>query len=64
MADNATAIAELENILQAGATEVTVDGQTVKYDFAAIRKRLRHLKNTDDEATRRPLSYSVDLSGF
>jgi hypothetical protein len=48
MADNSAAIAQIEEILRAGARQVTVDGTTVVYDFESLRKELRHLKATDD----------------
>ena len=37
MADNATKIAALQSVLDTGATDVSVDGETVKYDPAARR---------------------------
>lgn len=64
MADYSTEIAELEAILQAGATSVTVDGQTVNYDLTQVRRRLRELKQLDDTATKRPSALSINLSGF
>ena len=64
MADNTAAIAQLEAILQAGASSVVVDGQAVTYDLKSIRRRLRELKNTDDDATKRPPALSIDLSGW
>ncbi len=41
MADNATKIATLQAILDAGAAGVSVDGESVTYDLAAIRKEIR-----------------------
>lgn len=64
MADYSTEIAELEAILQAGASSVVVDGQSVTYDLKQIRRRLRELKAADDTATKRPVALSIDLSGF
>ena len=47
MADNATKIATLQAILDAGASGVSVDGESVTYDLAAIRKEIRELKQAD-----------------
>ena len=41
MADNATKIATLQAILDAGAAGVSVDGESVTYDLAAVRKEIR-----------------------
>lgn len=56
-------IAELEAILDAGASEVTVDGQRVRYDLDSVRRRLAELRRQQD-ATKRPRASQIDLSGF
>lgn len=63
MADNTAAIAALEEILNNGATSVTVDGETIHYDFDEIRRRLRELRATDDDqAGQRPRLFRIDLT--
>ena len=47
MADNSAEIAKLEAILNAGATSVSIEGETVNYDFAEIRRQIGDLKRTD-----------------
>jgi hypothetical protein len=64
MADNSTAIAEIEAILNTGVSSATVDGQAVTYDLDQLRRRLRELKASDDDATKRPTSLKINLSGF
>ena len=65
MADNATKIATLQAILDAGASGVSVDGESVKYDLAAIRKEIRELKQADPNfRNRRPRAASINLGGF
>ncbi len=65
MADNATKIATLQAILDAGASGVSVDGQSVRYDMAAIRKEIRELKAADPNfRNRRPRAASINLGGF
>lgn len=58
-----TEIANLEAILNAGASQVSVDGRNVAYDFDAIRRRLAELRRKQD-ATKRPRVAQADLSGF
>lgn len=48
MANNSAAIAAIEAILNGGAKATSVDGMSVSYDFAELRKRLAELKATDD----------------
>jgi hypothetical protein len=48
MADNTAQIAAIELILNGGAKATSVDGMSVSYDFAELRKRLAELKATDD----------------
>lgn len=55
-------IAQLESILDAGASRVTTDGVTVQYDLEEIRRRLAKLQNELDQ-TKRPRLASIDLSG-
>jgi hypothetical protein len=61
MPDNSVAIAQIENILNIGATSVTVDGTTVNYNFEELRRRLKELRNTDP-AYRRSRIGQIDLS--
>ncbi len=65
MADNATKIATLQAILDAGASGVSVDGESVTYDLAAIRKEIRELKQADPNfRNMRPRAASINLGGF
>jgi hypothetical protein len=61
MPDNSAAIAQIEAILNNGATSVTTDGTTINYDFAELRRRLKELRNTDP-AYRRSRIGQIDLS--
>lgn len=62
MPDNSAKIAHLESILDSGAIEAVIDGQKVRVDPAAIRKRLRELEATDDNITvKRPRASTLDL---
>ena len=56
-------IAELEDILNRGASRVVVDGVAVTYDFPSIRRRLAQLKREQDPS-KRPRVSSIDLSNF
>jgi len=56
-------IAELEAILNTGATSVFVGGQKVTYDFGQIRRRLVELRRQKDHMTK-PRIGTIDLSGF
>jgi len=63
--DNSAKIAELQAILQAGANSVSVDGTTVSYDLAEVRRQLRELMANDrTQSGRRPVAASINLSGF
>ncbi len=68
MPDNSAEIGELEEILQAGATRVVVDGQAVTYDFDKIEKRIVQLKATDTATLAagkvRPRIMRANLTGF
>lgn len=59
----ASQIADLESILDAGATSVFVDGQKVTYDLDGIRQRLAELRRQQDQM-RRPRTATLDLSNF
>ena len=61
MADNSVVIAELEAILNAGVTGITIDGNRTEWDLGEIRKRLVVLKNEDDTATKRPTRLGINL---
>lgn len=62
MADHSTRIAEIQNILRAGASSITTDGVSVSYDFDSLRRELRQLMAEDDtHAGRRPTIATVDL---
>ncbi len=63
MPDHSERIEAIQSILRAGAKSVTVDGVTVQYDFASLRKELRDLM-ADDPAYvgRRPRLSSINIS--
>lgn len=64
MADHSAEIARIESILRRGVTTVTVDGTTMTYDFAELRRQLDRLRQLDD-ATRgkRPFAATIRLDG-
>lgn len=63
MADHSVRIEQIQNILRAGATSVTVDGVTTTFDFASLRRELRQLMADDDvHQDRRPVISSFDLT--
>ncbi len=65
MADNSAKIAELEAILETGATTVKVDGQEIVRDLNVVRAELRRLQAADDtDKNRRPVTSRINLSGF
>lgn len=65
MADNTAEIARLRAILNSGKSSYTIEGQTVSYDLAQVRKRLLELIAEDDtETVRRPRSVRIKLDGF
>lgn len=65
MADHSERIAEIQEILRAGASSVTTDGTTVSYDFDELRRELRQLMAEDDaHKKRRPVAASIYLGGF
>lgn len=66
MPDNSTKIADLEAILDAGATAGNVDGQQVSFaSHDQIRRRINELKAADDDlaSTARSTFNTIDLSG-
>lgn len=58
-----TEIANLEAILNAGANDVSTDGDRTVFDLDSVRRRLAELRRKQD-ATKRPRVAQVDLSGF
>ena len=60
------AIANLEQILDSGASSVTVDGETTTFDMRAVHDRLASLKaelaTLEGKKTRRPIFNRIDLS--
>ncbi len=60
------AIANLEQILDSGATTVSVDGNTTVFNLDEARKRLKELQDelrqAQNKSRRRPLFNSIDLS--
>lgn len=63
--DNTARIRDIREILATGAKSVTVDGTTVTYDFAELRRELRELMAEDDaQGGRRPAASSIYLGGF
>ena len=65
MPNNTARIAQIRALLDTGATQVIVDGQTVTINPASLRKQLRQLMATDDtNAGRRPLAATVNLGGY
>lgn len=64
MADNSAKIAAIRAILESGATQGTVDGRTVVYDHASLRRELRELEKNDDAAGggKRPVASRIKLN--
>ncbi len=70
MSRNATdikeAISNLEQILDSGASSVTVDGETTTFDMKSVNARLASLKaelaTLQGKKTRRPIFNTIDLS--
>ncbi len=70
MSRNATdikeAISNLEQILDSGASSVTVDGETTTFDMKSVNARLASLKSElatlQGKKTRRPIFNTIDLS--
>ncbi len=65
MASNAEKIRQLEAILDSGALEGSVDGQTVKFQSPQdIMTRIRQLQARDcTQRKRRPVIASIKLGG-
>ncbi len=65
-ADIKEAIANLEQILDSGASSVTVDGETTTFDMKSVNARLSSLKaelaTLQGKKTRRPIFNTIDLS--
>jgi hypothetical protein len=64
--DIKAAIANLETLLDSGASSVSVDGETTTFDLGAAQSRLRDLKaelaTLQGKQSRRPLFNRIDLS--
>ena len=60
------AISNLEQILDSGASSVTVDGETTTFDMKSVNARLTSLKSElatlQGKKTRRPIFNTIDLS--
>lgn len=65
MANNTAAIRRIREILQSGATSVTLpSGTSVTYDFDQLRLELKDLIANDDNASgKRPVVTRINLSG-
>lgn len=62
MPDNSKRIAEIREILQAGATQVQTDGTNVVFDLNQLRQELRQLEASDPLTKgRRPVASSIKL---
>lgn len=60
------AISGLEQLLDSGASMVTIDGETTQFDLTAAAARLKDLKaelaTLEGKKTRRPIFNRIDLS--
>jgi hypothetical protein len=60
------AIANLEQILDSGASMITIDGETTQFDLDAVGARLKDLKaelsTLQGKKIRRPIFNRIDLS--
>jgi len=58
-------ISNLEQILNSGATTISVDGETTVFDLDAVRQRLRDLQSElralEGRPARRPLFNRINL---
>lgn len=65
-ADVKEAISNLEQILDSGASSVTVDGETTTFDMKSVNARLSSLKSElatlQGKKNRRPIFNTIDLS--
>lgn len=63
MATTEEQIAQLEAILASGATSGSIDGRTVQFDLASVRRQLRALRDQqsvdDGGRRRRPLAARI-----
>lgn len=65
MADNTAAIADLDDVIRAGAETVEVDGQKVAFNLDALKKERRDLiANDNDRKGDRPRVARIYLGGF
>lgn len=65
MANNTAAIAELDDVIRAGANTVEVDGHKVAFDLDAMRRERNDLIQTDTtRGVTRPRVSTVKLSGY
>ena len=63
--DNSAKIAELESLLESGATSVNVDGVTVAISPDSVRAELRRLQQADSvQRKKRPVAARINLAGF
>ncbi len=66
ISDIKEAIAGLEQLLDSGATMVTIDGETTQFDLGSATARLRdlkaELKTLQGKSNRRPMFNRIDLS--
>jgi hypothetical protein len=66
VADNTQAIADIDEILRAGAKQVSNDGTSITHDFDELRRARRALVEGDDTLgkLKRPRVFQTDLSGY
>ena len=63
MADNSQKIAQLQEILDSGASSVTVDGITTSFDHDSIRQRISDLIAEDEAlASKKPIVSTILLN--
>ena len=64
--DIKSAISNLEQILDSGASSISIDGETTTFDLNKVEARLRSLKSElatlQGKAPRRPIFNRIDLS--
>lgn len=60
-----TKIAELEAVLESGATQISVDGTSTSFDHDSIRKQIQALRSQHSTMKkRRPRASRINLGGF
>lgn len=68
MPDFSKEIAALEEILNAGASSISTDGEQVSFDLSEVRRRLAELRRVDDgelaAGRHRPTNATVRLDYF